>query len=64
MIWHKWIINTRNKIAEIIMEFDSYAAIEGSKLTPKEREDIQKKLKAALKYIDTKLDKLRPKPKK
>jgi hypothetical protein len=47
----------------MIMEFDSAAAIEGSKLTEKEREDIQKKLRVALDYIDKKLDKVRPKPK-
>jgi hypothetical protein len=48
----------------MIMDFDSAAAIEGSKLTEKEREDIQKKLRVALDYIDKKLDKVRPKPKK
>jgi hypothetical protein len=64
MIWDNWIIKTRNKLAVMIMEFDSAAAIEGSKLTEKEREDIQKKLRVALDYIDKKLDKVRPKPKK
>lgn len=63
MIWDNWIIKTRNKLATLIMEFDSSAAIEGSKLTEKEREDIKKKLKVALEYIDKKLNKVRPKPK-
>ena len=55
MIRHKWIVNLRNKVAELAMECDSCAAIEGVKMTSSEREDLQKRLRNAVDYIDGKL---------
>ena len=55
MIRHKWIVGLRNKLSSLAMECDSCAAIEGSKLTSSEREQIQKDLKKVIDYIDKKL---------
>lgn len=52
MIRHKWIVGLRNKLSSLAMECDSCAAIEDSKLTPSEREKIQKELKKIIGYID------------
>lgn len=60
MIRHKWIIDTRNKLANLWMECDSCAAIEDSHLTEAEREKIKSYLEKAVRYIDKSL----PKPKK
>lgn len=54
-----WIISTRNQLASIAGSFDSAAAIDGAKLTVKERESIQKKLRSIVKYIDKECDKAR-----
>lgn len=61
MIWHKFIIQYRNKISSMISDLDSCAMIEGSKLSEGEREAIRVKLYEVLMYIDGKLDRLRPK---
>ena len=55
MIRHKWIVGLRNKLANLTMECDSAAAIEGSKLTTIEREKIQSDLRKVIEYIDKKL---------
>lgn len=55
MIRHKWIVGLRNKVAELAMECDSAAAIEGAKMTSSEREELQKRLRNAVEYIDGKL---------
>ena len=55
MIRHKWIIGVRNKLGSLAMECDSAAAIEGSKLSEKERVSIQSKLRELVNYIDNKL---------
>ena len=60
MIWHKYIIQYRNKLAGMIGDLDSCAMIEGSRLSSGEREAIRARLKDALEYIDDKLN-LRPK---
>lgn len=55
MIRHKWIVGMRNKLSSLAMECDSCAAIEDSKLTSKEREDLQKILRKAIQYIDKRI---------
>lgn len=55
MVRHKWIIGLRNKLSSLAGKCDSCAAIEGSKLTRQERDEIQKKLRETIKYIDDKL---------
>lgn len=60
MIRNKWIINFRNKLANLAMECDSVAAIEDSKLSEYERYKIQKNLADLVEYIDGHL----PKPNK
>ncbi|SEA80125.1 hypothetical protein SAMN04487851_11479 [Prevotella sp. tc2-28] len=51
----KWILKVRNQLASLAMECDSAAAIEGAKMTPGEREDLQNKLRDAYRWIDKKL---------
>ena len=55
MIRHKWILKVRNTLAELAMECDSCAAIEGAKMNACEREDLQKKLRDTVKWIDSKI---------
>ena len=55
MIRHKWIVGVRNKMSMLAGEFDSAAAIEGSKLTSTERQELQSLLRKAVEYIDKKL---------
>jgi len=55
MIRNKWIINFRNKVAELAMECDSCAAIDGAHMSSSEREELQKRLRSAVEYIDGKL---------
>lgn len=55
MIRHKWIIGFINKLAELSMECDSAAAIEGSKLTKDEREYLSKNLTKMMKYIEERI---------
>lgn len=51
----KWIINLRNKCANLAMECDSCAAIEDTRMSLSERKDLQKKLREVVNYIDDKL---------
>ena len=55
MIRHKWIIKLRNQLAELAMDCDSCAAIEGAKLTSTERSSIQNDLRKVVDYIDKQL---------
>lgn len=55
MIRHKWTMKLRNQMASLAMECDSAAAIEGAKLTPREREYLQTKLRMLVDYIDSNL---------
>lgn len=55
MIRHKWILKVRNQLANLAMECDSSAAIEGAKMTPSEREALQTQLRDAYKWIDKRL---------
>lgn len=55
MIRHKWIVDLRNKLANLAMECDSCADIEGSKLSTSEREKIQGDLRKIINYIDNQL---------
>ena len=55
MIWKSWIIKARNSIANIIMECDSMAAINESKLTSSERKHLQEKLGEIRDWIDDRL---------
>lgn len=57
MIRHKWIIRLRNQLANLAMECDSCAAIEGSKLSIAEREKIQTDIRKVITYIDSHLPK-------
>lgn len=57
MIRDKWIVGFRNNLASLWMECNSCAAIEGSRLTPSEREDLQALLNKAIKYVDKRISK-------
>ena len=56
MIRAKWIIGVRNKLANLAMECDSCAAIEDSRLSETEREQLQELIRKAINYIDQKLE--------
>lgn len=55
MIRTKWSVDLRNKLSSLAMECDSSAAIEGAKMSPKERDDLQKMLLKAVSWIDKKI---------
>lgn len=55
MIRHKWTIGTRNKLVGLCNECDSAAAIEGAKLTPSERKELQNLIRKAYNYIDERI---------
>lgn len=57
MIRHKWIIGMRNQLANLAMECDSAAAIEGSQLSSAERERIQSSIRKVVNFIDNHLPK-------
>lgn len=57
MIRHKWIIGMRNQLANLAMECDSAAAIEGSQLSSFERERIQSSIRKVVNFIDNHLPK-------
>ena len=48
MIRDKWIIGVRNKLANLHMECDSCAAIEGARMTANEREKLKSLLEKAV----------------
>ena len=55
MIWSKHTLKFRNRVAELAMDVDSCAMIEGGRLTSDERETIQRKLREVLRYMDERL---------
>lgn len=55
MIREKWIVGVRNKIAMLAMECDSAAAINGARMTQRERESLQNKLRDIVNWIDDKI---------
>ena len=55
MIRDKWIVGVRNTLSSLAMECDSVAAIECSRLTSSERNELQKKLREVRDMIDKKL---------
>jgi len=57
MIRHKWVIGMRNQLANLAMECDSAAAIEGSQLSSFEREHIQSYIRNVIDFIDDHLPK-------
>ena len=59
MIRHKWIIGVRNQLANLAMECDSCAAIDGSRLTSSEREKVQSSIRKIIDYIDKQLPKVK-----
>lgn len=55
MIRHRFILGVRNKLSDLAASCDSSAAIEGSRLSTKEREELQTLIRKAYQYIDKKL---------
>lgn len=55
MIRHKWILKVRNTLASLAGECDSCAAIEGAKMSPSERKELQQALRGIVEKIDKKL---------
>lgn len=51
----KWILKVRNQLANLAMECDSAAAIDGARMTRAEREELQTRMRNAVSWIDTKL---------
>ena len=47
----KFTVGLRNKLADMIMSFDSAACIEDGGMTESERKDIQERLRKILKKI-------------
>lgn len=55
MIRHKWILKVRNQLASLAMECDSCAAIEGARMTDRERDALQQKLRDVVYWIDSRI---------
>lgn len=51
----QWSVELRNKLSSLAMECDSSTAIEDAKMTPKERDDLQKMLLKAVAWIDKRI---------
>lgn len=51
----KFSVNLRNKLSELAMSVDSYAAIEGTAMTRDEREYIKSTLRDVVNFIDIKI---------
>ena len=51
----KWILKVRNTLANLAGECDSAAAIEGARMTPSERKELQTQLRDAVKWIDKRI---------
>lgn len=51
----KWIVGVRNKLTDFIMECESCAAIEDTRMTEYERKQLQKLLTRAREWIDKKI---------
>lgn len=48
----KWILKIRNTLSRFADECDSAAAIEGARMTPSERKELQTKILDAVEWID------------
>jgi hypothetical protein len=55
MIRDKWIIGFRNNLSRLYGECDSCAAIEGSRLTPLERQELKAMLEKIIEYVDKRI---------
>lgn len=55
MIRNKWSVGMRNQLSSLAMACDSSAAIEGAKMSPKERKVLQDMLMGAVDWIDNKI---------
>jgi hypothetical protein len=55
MIRNKFTLELRNELTTLVMNLDSAAAIEGAKVTTKEREELKKMLKKARDYVDRRI---------
>ena len=51
----KWIVGVRNRLTDFIIECDSCAAIEDTKMTEYERKQLQKLFAKAREWIDKKV---------
>ena len=51
----KWSVGMRNKLSSLAMECDSCTAIEETKMTDSERQTLQKMLRKAVDWIDSKI---------
>ena len=51
----KWSVGMRNKLSSLAMECDSCAAIEEANMTESERQTLQKMLRKAVDWIDSKI---------
>lgn len=51
----KWIVGVRNKLSDFMIECDSCAAIEDTKMTEYERKQLQKLLVKTTEWIDKKI---------
>lgn len=51
----KFTVGIRNKLSELAMSLDSAACIETESMTPKEREDLQEKIRAIVREIDSEI---------
>ena len=51
----KWSVGMRNKLSSLAMVCDSCAAIEEAKMTDSERQTLQKMLRKAVEWIDSKI---------
>lgn len=51
----KWIVGVRNRLSDFMMECDSCAAIEDTKMTEYERKQLQNLLVKTTEWIDKKI---------
>lgn len=51
----KWIVGVRNRLSDFMMECDSCAAIEDTRMTEYERKQLQKLLVKTIEWIDKKI---------
>lgn len=53
----KWIEGVRDRLCDILIECDSNAAINDTEMTSFQRQQLQRKVKEAIRYIDFKVEK-------
>lgn len=51
----KWIVGVRNRLSDFMMECNSCAAIEDTRMTEYERKQLQKLLVKTIEWIDKKI---------